>query len=188
MTMQIAIWWLVIQAFGLAGLPLARFLFRALPDKGYAFAKALGLLLVGYLAWLIAMLGLAPFGRGLLVVCGILVAGIGLLVDQDDTISCPNRRSTKPTDRQFRRFSVLGSWFSSGWLRENWKLVLGYEALFLVALVFLALLRSYNPHPWGTERPMDFALFNAIRTSASFPPHDPGWRAIASTTTISAIC
>ncbi|MFL5806574.1 MAG: hypothetical protein ACJ8CR_33210 [Roseiflexaceae bacterium] len=79
MTMQIVIWWLVIQAFGLAGLPLARFLFRALPDRGYAFAKALGLLLTGYLAWLLAMLGLAPFGAGLLIVSGLVVGVIGLL-------------------------------------------------------------------------------------------------------------
>ncbi|MFL5806573.1 MAG: DUF2298 domain-containing protein [Roseiflexaceae bacterium] len=70
-------------------------------------------------------------------------------------------------------FSVLDSRLLGGWLRENWKLVLGYEALFALALLFLALLRSYNPSPWGTERPMDFALFNAIRRSAAFPPHDP---------------
>ena len=52
-------------------------------------------------------------------------------------------------------------------------MALGYEALFAAALIFLALLRSYNPNPWGTERPMDFALFNAIRRSVAFPPHDP---------------
>src|SRR5262245_21668206 len=56
---------------------------------------------------------------------------------------------------------------------NSWRLVLSYEVLFALALIFLALLRSYNPHPWGTERPMDFALFNAIRRSAAFPPHDP---------------
>src|SRR5262245_35973071 len=56
---------------------------------------------------------------------------------------------------------------------NSWRLVLSYEVLFALALIFLALLRSYNPTPWGTERPMDFALFNAIRSSAAFPPHDP---------------
>jgi PST family polysaccharide transporter len=60
-TRDIFVWWLTAQAFGLAGLPLTQFLFRALPDRGYAFAKALGLLLSGYLAWLLAMLGLAPW-------------------------------------------------------------------------------------------------------------------------------
>src|SRR5258705_1127610 len=56
----------------------------------------------------------------------------------------------------------------AGWLR-----IISYEILFVLALVFVALLRSYNPDPWNTERPMDYALFNAIRGSTAFPPHDP---------------
>ena len=43
----------------------------------------------------------------------------------------------------------------------------------MLALVFLALIRARMPDPWGTERPMDFALFNAIQRSTNFPPHDP---------------
>jgi YYY domain-containing protein len=158
MASQIFIWWLAAQGFGLAGLPLARFLFRALPDRGYAFAKTLGLLLAGYLAWLIAMLGLAPFGAGLIVVSALAIGVIGLLTNKEQS----TKNKQQKTDTR-RRFSVPG----------DWRLILCYEALFALALVFLALLRSYNPHPWGTERPMDFALFNAIRRSASFPPHDP---------------
>ena len=59
MALDIFMWWLVAQLVGLAGLPLAAWLLRALPDSGYAFAKSLGLLLAGYLAWMAAMLGLA---------------------------------------------------------------------------------------------------------------------------------
>jgi YYY domain-containing protein len=151
MTQPLMVWWLVIQLCGLAGLPIGRFLFRALPDHGYAFAKALGLLLVGYLAWLLAMLGLASFSRGLLVICLIVVAALGLMLLRGPAA-----------------LLEIGAWF-----RQHWRLVLGYEVLFLIALLFVALLRSYNPHPWGTERAMDFALFNAIRISSSFPPHDP---------------
>src|SRR5262245_56092649 len=148
MATQIVIWWLVIQAFGLAGLPLARFLFSALPDRGYAFAKALGLLLAGYLAWLIAMLGLAPFGVGLIVVCALLVFAIGLLVGQGQRTQ-NTEQSRFPRSLTF----MLHSPFS---ILHSWRMVLGYETLFVLALVFLALLRSYNPTPWGTERPMDF--------------------------------
>jgi YYY domain-containing protein len=165
MAMQIVIWWLVIQAFGLAGLPLAHFLFRALPDRGYAFAKPLGLLLTGYLAWLLAMLGLAPFGTGLLVVSALVVGGVGLVVTREQRTK---NKEQNQADRS--QFSIFNFQFS---IPSGWRLVLGYEALFALALVFLALLRSYNPTPWGTERPMDFALFNAIRRSATFPPHDP---------------
>ncbi|HEX5689445.1 MAG TPA: DUF2298 domain-containing protein, partial [Roseiflexaceae bacterium] len=178
MVSQLFVWWLVAQVFGLAGLPLAGWLFRALPDRGYAFAKSLGLLLAGYLAWLAAMLGLAPFGAGLLIVSALAVAGVGLLVNRG-----PRTKNQEPRTEGGRdtatRFSFLGSQFFMTWLRQNWKVVLGYEVLFALALVFVALLRSRDfdgfvgPNPWNTERPMDFALFNAIRRSPNFPPHDP---------------
>jgi YYY domain-containing protein len=170
---NILIWWLTIQGFGLVGLPLTQFFFRALPDRGYAFSKALGLLLSGYLAWLVAMLGLAPFGRGLLVACALAVGVVGLAISSQPSTK-HQAPSTESTSSLRSRFSVLSSWFVG-----NWRLILAYEALFAVALIFLALLRSYNyqiiinPDPWGTERPMDYALFNAIRNSPSFPPHDP---------------
>ena len=167
MAVQIFIWWLAAQGFGLAGLPLSRFMFRALPDRGYAFAKALGLLLAGYLAWLIAMLGLAPFGAPLIVASALAVGGVGLLVNRPPRTTNREPRTGVEHDES-RRFSVLGSR-----LLAPWRTILAYEALFIAALIFLALLRSYNPNPWGTERPMDFALFNAIRRSAAFPPHDP---------------
>jgi YYY domain-containing protein len=165
MARQIFIWWLAAQGFGLAGLPLARFLFRALPDRGYAFAKALGLLLAGYLAWLVAMLGLAPFGAPLIVVSALVVAGVGLLVNRR-----PRTKNQEQTAYAHSQFSIFNFQFS---IPTDWRMLLAYEALFATALIFLALLRSYNPNPWGTERPMDFALFNAIQRSASFPPHDP---------------
>jgi YYY domain-containing protein len=152
-TTQILTWWLVAQALGLIALPLTAFFFRALPDRGYAFSKSLGLLLTGYLAWLIAMLGLSPFGAPLIIVCALIIGGGGLLLLWRGTES---------------ERSGLRSLFT-----KSWPLIVGYEALFLAALVFVALLRATNPDPWGTERPMDFALFNAIQRSSAFPPHDP---------------
>ncbi|MBK9943540.1 MAG: hypothetical protein IPP13_18195 [Kouleothrix sp.] len=147
MITDILIWWFTIQLLGLLGLPLTQWLLRALPDRGYAFSKSLGLLLAGYLAWLLAMLGLAPFGRALAIVCALAVGLAGWLA----------ARGHAP----------------GAWLRRYWRRVLAYEVAFAAAFVFMVLLRSYQPDPWGTERPMDYALFNAIRVSASFPPHDP---------------
>jgi len=164
-TRDIFIWWLTAQAFGLAGLPLTRFVFRALPDRGYAFGKSLGLLLSGYLAWLLAMLGLAPFGRGLLVICALAVGAIGLFIAKDHRPPTTDDKASTSG-----KFSILNSQFS---IPADWRRILCYEIVFALALIFVALLRSYNPDPWGTERPMDYALFNAIRGSTAFPPHDP---------------
>jgi uncharacterized membrane protein len=153
-TTQILTWWLVAQALGMIALPLTAFFFRALPDRGYPFSKTLGLLLTGYLAWLIAMLGLSPFGAPLIIVCALIIGGGGGLL-----LLWRGTESER---------SGLRSLFT-----KSWPLIVGYEALFLAALVFVALLRATNPDPWGTERPMDFALFNAIQRSSAFPPHDP---------------
>jgi len=51
-------WWLIIEIVGLIALPLAVRLFRHLPDRGYALAKPLGLLLVSYVLWIGATFGL----------------------------------------------------------------------------------------------------------------------------------
>jgi YYY domain-containing protein len=160
----ILIWWLVLQVVGLLALPLAAFLFQPLPDRGYAFSKSLGLLLLGYGAWLLAMLGLGSFGPPLLVALLLLLALLsGLLL-------------------RWHHGAPLQPAALLGWLREvlrrRWRMVLAYEALFALALLALVWVRSHavgfvGPHPWGTERPMDFAFFNAIRYSAAFPPADP---------------
>ena len=100
-------WWLVIQLFTLATLPLASRLFARLPSRGYPLAKALGLLLVSYLLWLGATLHVLPNsfggavvallswrafprgwaamdGSGMPVVCVRWSAGCGELADSAD--------------------------------------------------------------------------------------------------------
>jgi YYY domain-containing protein len=142
--------WLAIQALGLVGLPLALLLFRALPDRGYPFAKIFGLLLTGYLTWLLAMLGLGGFGVPLIVVSALAVAGLGWWA---------RRRVQAAAGAPARPLA--------------WGGILAYEALFLAAMLFVVWMRLRDPVPWGTERPMDFAFFNAIQRSVTFPPADP---------------
>ena len=76
-------WWLVIQLFALAALPLAWRLFARLPGRGYPFAKALGLLLVSYVLWLGATLHLLPNAVGGAVVALLVVAGVSWWLGRD---------------------------------------------------------------------------------------------------------
>ena len=46
------LFWLILQLLALLALPLAARLFRWLPDRGYTFAKMLGLLVISYIVWL----------------------------------------------------------------------------------------------------------------------------------------
>src|ERR671936_1600980 len=69
------VWWLTIEVLGLVALPVAAVLLRPLPDRGYAVSKVLGLLLVGWLAYTLAMMHLLPFNRISLVLCTLALAG-----------------------------------------------------------------------------------------------------------------
>jgi YYY domain-containing protein len=146
---QLLVWYLLLLLFGLVGLPVALFLFRHLPDCDYVFSRALGLLLVGYSTWLLTILGFIHFGvvsLTFLTLC-LGAAGWGILITQ-------------------HRHALVT-------LRDRWRDLVGCEIIFLAAFLFMTWLRTFDPHPQGTERPMDYAFFNAIMRSQKFPPHDP---------------
>ena len=69
-------WWLTIQLFGLAALPLTARVMRWLPGQGYAFSKVFGLLLVSYLLWLGAITGVLVNNLGGILFALLLVAGL----------------------------------------------------------------------------------------------------------------
>ena len=50
-------WWAVLLVLGAAAVPLTFYLLGRLPDRGYAFSKMIGLLIVSYILWLAGSLG-----------------------------------------------------------------------------------------------------------------------------------
>ena len=150
----ILIWWLLLQLFGLVGLPLAFRLLGNLPDRGYAFARSLGLLLAGYLLWLGSSLGFWRNSVGGTLVAMLVVAGVGIWLYF-------GRRNQENT--------LLG------WLRAHKTYWLAVELIFIVALVGWAVFKSYNPNleTAGGEKWMEIAFINATLRSDGFPPPDP---------------
>ena len=142
-------WWIIIQVSGLAAWPLAFRLLRWLPDRGYLFAKPLGLLIVSYLFWLLVSLRLLPN-----TVVGILVA-FAILITASALASRREEISLR------------------GWLRDHRQLVISYELLFASAFVGWAIFRAHVPDVSTAEKPMELAFINAVSRSAFFPPHDP---------------
>src|SRR3990172_12397852 len=65
------VWWATALVIGLAAAGPAYVFFRSLPDRGYAFAKVLGLVLVSYTLWIGGYIHLLPFGR--VTIIGVLV-------------------------------------------------------------------------------------------------------------------
>jgi len=149
--LAVFLWWLIIEILGLIALPLTVRLFRHLPDRGYALAKPLGLLLVSYVLWIGATFGLLHNSVGGIV---FSILAIGAF-----------------SGWFYTRGEKDGNLLAL--LRERRGVIVASEALFTLAFVLWALYRAYNPEIAGTEKPMEFGFLNAILRSETFPPHDP---------------
>ncbi len=147
-------WWFFVTCGGLLVYPLISRLLFFLPSRGYAIARIAGLMLIGYVCWLLNSLGFLKNTNGSVILVGVGIAAIGLVA----------RRSWSD------RYDLWQ------WLREHGSLVLTTEALFAVLFVGWCVVRALNPNLGGTEHPMDMAFLSASRRSLSFPPNDP-WMA-----------
>jgi YYY domain-containing protein len=154
-------WWIIIQVFGLAALPLARRVFTWLPDRGYAFSKVIGLLCVSYLLWLGAITGILANTTGGILMALLLTAGISVWAG-------------------FAR-GRLAAELRAFW-KENRGHILTAELLFLLAFAGWAAVRAYAPAkilPAGGEKYMEIAFLNGVLNSSNpragfgFPPLDP---------------
>jgi uncharacterized membrane protein len=147
-------WWLIAQMLGWLALPLSLHLFRWLPDRGYTFSKAVGLLTASYLLWLGASTGLLRNTTGGSLAALLLLAALSGWI-------------------YWQRQAELDL---PAFLRQNRRLVISAELLFGLAFVAWALLRAYTPDKImsaGGEKFMEIAFLNAILNSPSFPPLDP---------------
>jgi YYY domain-containing protein len=148
---ELVIWYLVIALLGVLALPVAYRFFPFLSDRGYTLARTLGLLLWGFIFWLLASLHVLQNDTGgVLIALGIL-AGLSWWASE----------------------GVKGWRELLGWLKSRPRLILISEGLFLAAFLFMAMMRATAPQISGTEKPMELAFINAILRSPSLPPADP---------------
>ena len=153
MAMLNFLWWLItVEAIGLAAFPLTYYLLRRLPDRGFSISKPLGILIVGYAAWILGVLHLVPSVR--LSLIGILL----VLAAVSGYIAFKKRDELK------------------AFLRAEYRMLILAEAIFLVFLVGWAVFRAYDPAIDHTEQPMDFAFLNASIESSTGQPEDPWLR------------
>jgi len=160
----IIVWLFLIELLGLVAFPFTFYVFRSLPDKGFVTAKTFGLVLLGYPAWMVVRLGLAAYGRGvLMVVLAALIAAAALV-------------------------ALRGRAEIAAAVRGSWRPMLGGEIVFLAGFALFVVLRMWYPdlgHQFlpaspgnlGSgrmgEKQMELAFLNAIVRSRVFPPYDP---------------
>jgi YYY domain-containing protein len=143
------LWFAVLQVCALAVAPFLAALFDCAPDRGYGLSKALGVLVVGYLAWGATWYVGAPTNS----LVGWLILG-GLVV--------------------VAHLFVRRRW--GGWrgfflvLRPH---ALTVELLFGGAFLLCAAFRALAPEIFWGEKPMDFTFFNYFVRLETLPPADP---------------
>jgi YYY domain-containing protein len=142
-------WWGVLLLLGTAVTPLAFLLFKRLPDRGYAFVKMLGLLLVSYIFWMLGSLGFLQNNLGGILAAFAIVIGLSLWA--------------------YRR---IGGELRA-WIWGQWTQILLTELIFLALFGLWVWVRAQNPAIAATEKPMEFAFLNAVGRSPTFPPVDP---------------
>jgi YYY domain-containing protein len=143
-------WYLVISIVGWMSLPI---IFRLLPNlvsKGFALTRPLGLLVWGYLFWLLCSLGVLQNNTGGVVLAFILLIALSVW-------SCSKGR--------LQELIV--------WIKANKKTIIIMEVLFFMAFALWTVVRAANPEAAYTEKPMELAFINSILRSPSFPPTDP---------------
>lgn len=69
-------WYVTLTLLGLLTFPLAHRLFPALKDRGYTFSRAFGLLLWGFIFWLLASLGVIQNDTGGILLALVLLVGL----------------------------------------------------------------------------------------------------------------
>lgn len=148
----VAVWYLVILLLGWLIYPILRVAMRGLPDYGYPLAKITGLLLLAWLVWMAGSSNI-PFSR-VTIWGGVVLLGIASLALA-----------------LWRREEIRQE------LKNRWRYFLTVEAVGLVFFLLFLAIRLGNPDLWhpnyGGEKPMDFAYFNAVLKSTTFPPYNP---------------
>ncbi|MHB1355851.1 MAG: DUF2298 domain-containing protein [Anaerolineae bacterium] len=143
------LWWFCASCIGWLTWPLTARLFWRSSNRGYAYSRALGLILLAYPCWLMNVTGLAPhtaaFTRMITLALSLLALGLAWMLRLK-----------------------LGAW-----LKERWQSVCIIELLYLVAFAVFCLYKSYTPAIQHTEQPMDLMMLRTLLRSAQVPPADP---------------
>ena len=149
----VAVWYAAIFLIGALTFPLVYACFPRLADGGYGLSKAVGLLLVAWLAWATSSLKIPLWSQAGVMLTLALVTLLSALLG-------------------WRNREAL-----IAFLRERWRRLAWMELLALAAFLLMIGVRLTNPDLWhpfkGGEKPMNFAYLNGVLRSTTFPPIDP---------------
>ncbi len=141
--------WALVEALGLLCLPLTMTVFHNLPDRGWAFSKAIGVALLAFCVWFpLMVLHFLPFTQ-------LFIVGIVLILLAFNFLGYVRMRH-----------SIVK------FVRLNIPYIVLTEFIFLGMIFLLGYMRSYLPDIRSYEMYMDEGFITAIMRSTHFPPND----------------
>ena len=141
--------WALVEALGLLCLPLTMTVFHNVPDRGWAFSKAIGVALLAFCVWLpLMVLHFLPFTQ-------LFIAGIVLMLLAFNLLGYVRMRHA-----------------ITKFVRLNIPYIVVTEVIFLGMVFLLGYMRSYLPDIRSYEMYMDEGFITAIMRSTHFPPND----------------
>lgn len=148
--LNILYWWSYLVGIGLIFLPLTRKIFADFFDNGYLFSKVLGVGILSYVVWLLAILKILPFYQETILLVLVLAIIFNLWFKSKSKF-IPAKETSNPHQLTIYTFE---------------------EIIFLSALIFWSFIRGFQPDIQGLEKFMDFGFVNSILKSKYFPPAD----------------
>lgn len=141
---NVLIWHFAIFSIGLLFFFPSRIIFSHFYDKGYIFAKSLGLSIVSYVLFILGSIKLLPFSTVSIyaILSFALVINIYFF-----------RKKIKFEKGEIRRYIYL-------------------EIFFFLSLLFWSYIKGFQPDIHGLEKFMDFGFMNSILRSEYMPPTD----------------
>lgn len=141
--------WALMEVLGLIFLPLTITVFHNLPDRGWAFSKAVGLAVLAFCVWLPLMcLQFLPFSRP-------FILGVLLLLTALNVLGFLRVRK-----------ALLEL------IQSHFFYIVCVELIFFGMVFLLGWLRSYGPDIRDWEMFMDEGFLAAIMRSPHLPPND----------------
>ena len=140
-------WYATIFFIGIIFTPLTNLIFPNFFDKGYIFAKVIGIALISYTVFVLGFLKLLPFEtQNVFLIVGIFIL-INLFILKKIPLSNIKFKSMLP-------------------------IFILEEFIFILILLLWSLIHAHQPEIHGLEKYMDFGFINSILRAEYFPPKD----------------
>ena len=141
-------WWFTILVLGISCMPLTMLVFRRFDDRGWLISKSIGIMLVGWIMFVLSSAHLMKFMQSMCIVLIILVLGLNVVL----FIFGKQKEILKGAD---------------------FKLIIIEEAAFLALFLLWVYIIGFKPEAYGTEKFMDYAFITSMMRTTYLPPIDP---------------